>query len=138
MEHVCLSDNTEMYYYDYKRADYDSLNHYISRINWDYEFSFVFTTEKYWDIFLMHLTVAIDLFVPLVRRKVIRLSNRKTYPRHLRNMLNRKALLWKNWRLSTLTLNKRIYKSAVLSVKNALTLYLRNKEIDIISSDNIG
>ena len=59
-----------MYYYDYKRADYDSLNHYMSRINWDYECSFVFTTEEYWNIFFKHLTVAINLFVPLVRQKL--------------------------------------------------------------------
>jgi len=90
-----MSDNVDMYYYDYKRADYASLNHYISHINWDYKFSFLFTTEEYWNIFLLHFTVAIELFVPLVRRKVIPLSNREVYPRHLRNMLNRKEFLEK-------------------------------------------
>jgi len=74
-----------MYYYDYKRADYASLNHYMSHIKWDYEFSFVFTTEEYWNIFLMHFTVTIELFVLFVMRKAIPLSNLKVYPLHLRN-----------------------------------------------------
>jgi len=47
LEYRCFSDNIEMYYYDYNRADYACLNHYVmSHINWDYEFLFVFTTEE--------------------------------------------------------------------------------------------
>jgi len=99
-----------MYYYDYKRADYASLSHFMSHNNWDYEFSFVFTAEEYWNIFLIHFTVAIELFVPIVRRKAIPLNNRKVYPRHLRNMLDRKALLWKKPRISTHIQDKLAHK----------------------------
>jgi len=60
--------------------------------------------------FLMHVTVTIELFAPLVRRKAIPLSNRKVYPRHLRNKLNRKALLWKKRRISNHIQNKQAYK----------------------------
>jgi len=100
----------------------------MSHINWDYEFSFVFTTEEYWNIFLMHFTVAIELFVPLVRRKAIPLSNRNVYPRHLRNMLNGEALLWKKWRISTHVQDKLAYKEYSTKCRNASTLYLQNKE----------
>jgi hypothetical protein len=86
-------------YYNFNDADYDSLNYYMFSINWDYEFSFVFTTEEYWDIFLKHLTTAIDLLVPQRKRIAKQLRNRKTYPRYVKNMLNRKALLWKIRRL---------------------------------------
>jgi len=74
----------------------------MSCINWDYEFSFLFNTDEYWDIFLKHLATAIDLLVPQRKRTAKQLRNRKTYPRYLKNMLNRKALLWKKWRLTNL------------------------------------
>ena len=45
-------DKLEVFYIDnYKDADYDSLNYYMSCINWDYKFSFVFKIEEYWDVF---------------------------------------------------------------------------------------
>ena len=110
----------------------------MSQINWDYEFSFVFSTEEYWNIFVMHLTAAIELFVPLVKRKSTRLSNRKTYPRILRNMLNHKALLGKKWRITNVSQDKLVYKEYCTKCRNALALYLRNKELDVISSGNVG
>jgi len=125
-------------YYNYKDADYDSLNYYMSCINWDYEFSFVFTTDEYWDIFLKHLATAIDLFVPQRKRTAKQLRNRKTYPRYLKNMLNRKALLWKKWRLTNLIQDNEAYKNYNSKCRNSLSTYLRNKEMDIISSDNVG
>ena len=67
----------------------------MSCINWDYEFSFVFTTEEYWDIFIKHLTTAIDFFVPHRKHNAKQLRTRKTYTHYLRNMLNREALLRK-------------------------------------------
>ena len=125
-------------YYDYKNADYDHLNAYMSRINWDYEFSFVFTTEEYWNIFLAHFNTAIDLFVPLVKRKHNVCKNRKSYPRYLRKMFNRKALLWKRWRTSNMSQDKQAYKNYVSKCNVALSTYLQSKENDIISSSNAG
>jgi len=87
IEHNDITNNADILYYYYKDAAYDRLNYYISCINWDYEFSFVFTTEEYWDIFL-HLATAIDLFGPQRKHTAKQLRNRKTYTRYLKNMLN--------------------------------------------------
>ena len=132
------TNNNVEYYYDYKNADYEGLNYYMSRINWDYEFSFVFTVEEYWNIFLTHFATAIELYVPLIKRSIERLKNRKMYPRYLRTMLNHKALLWKKWRLSSSPADKQAYKIYTIKCKSALALYLRDKEMNIISSGNIG
>jgi len=43
------------YYFDYKNADYILLSNYMSNIDWLYEFSFVFNTEDYWNVFFAHL-----------------------------------------------------------------------------------
>jgi len=57
---------------------------------------------------------------------------------HLRNMLNRKALLWKKWRISTHIQDKLVHKEYSTKCKNALTLYMQNKELDVIFCGNIG
>ena len=101
-------------------------------INWDYDVSFVFTTEEYWDIFIKHVTTAIDLSVPQHKRIAKQLRNSKSYPRYLKNMLNRKALLWKKWRLSNL-IQAEEANTNYNSKRSALSTYLRNKEMDIIS-----
>ena len=51
LENHVINNDVDFRYYNYKDADYDSLNYYMSCIKWDYEFSFVFTTEEYWNIF---------------------------------------------------------------------------------------
>jgi len=53
-------------------------------------------------------------------------------------MLNSKALLWKKWRISTHIQDKLAYKEYSTKCKNALTLHLQNKELDVISCVNIG
>jgi len=40
IEHNDITNYADILYYNYKDADYDSLNYYMSCINWDYEFSF--------------------------------------------------------------------------------------------------
>jgi len=95
-------------------------------------------TVLYIAFFLKHLATAIDLFVPQRKRTAKRLRNRKTYPCYPKNMLNRKALLWKKWRFTNLIQDKEAYLNYNSKCRNALSTYLRNKEIDIISSDNVG
>jgi len=53
-------------------------------------------------------------------------------------MLNRKTLLWKKWRISTHIRDTLAYKEYSTKCKNVLTLYLQNKELDVISCGNIG
>jgi len=76
--------------------------------------------------------------VPQAKRAATRIRNCKMYPRYLKNMLNRKALLWKKWRISNLINDKEAYKNANIKCKSALSVYLRKKEMDIISSNNVG
>ena len=79
IEYYDITNNADTLYYNYKDVYCDSLNCYMSCINWDYEFSFVFTTEEHWGIFIKHLTTAIDLFVPQRKRIAKQLRNRKIH-----------------------------------------------------------
>ena len=98
-------------------------------INCDYEFSFVFTTKDFWDYFIKHRTTAIDLFVSQRKSIAKQLRNRKKYPRYLKNMLNRKALLWKIRLLSL----KRLMKTITVSVEVHLPpIYVIKKSIAVV------
>jgi len=41
---------------------------YLCGIDWAYEFSFLFNVEDYWNIFLNHLRIAIEMYVPLKKK----------------------------------------------------------------------
>jgi len=127
-------------YYDYNNADFDSIIEYLSRINWDYEFSFVFTIDEYWSIFSSHLSNCIELYVPKrqLRCNTTAARNRKSYPRPLQRMLNRKAVLWKRWSMSKLPDHKRAYKEYTVKCKNAIASFQRDKELQLINDNNLG
>ena len=52
----------------------------------------MFNTEAYWDIFLTHLHIAIDLYVP-VKKVTLKVGNAKWYPRFISRMLTLRAVL---------------------------------------------
>jgi len=43
---------------------------YLKGIDWAYEFSSVFNVEDCWNIFLSHLTTAIQIYVPIKKRSL--------------------------------------------------------------------
>jgi len=50
--------------------------HYLGSINWLSEFSFVFSVEDYWNVFVYYLNTAIEAYVP--KKKIpINISTRK-------------------------------------------------------------
>ena len=51
-ENTVEGQNTDQWYYDYSCADYDNIEEYLLNVDWYYEFSFVFTVEEYWQIFV--------------------------------------------------------------------------------------
>jgi hypothetical protein len=73
-------------FYDFINADVDNLLSYFSNINWDYEFSYVFNIDDYWNIFTKHFRIGIDRFVPV--RKVRHSKKRHPYPRYIKKMLS--------------------------------------------------
>ena len=49
----------------FRKADYVSINNYLSQINWYYEFSLVKTVEERYSVFLHFINKAIQQYVPL-------------------------------------------------------------------------
>jgi len=64
---LCTADNDTHisdfeWYYDFSGADYESMCHYLGNINWLSEFSFVFSVEDYWNVFVYYLNTAIEAY----------------------------------------------------------------------------
>lgn len=125
-------------YYDYKNADFDQLAVYMSSINWLHEFSFVFSTEDYWQIFLTHLSYAVQLYVPIKKRQKPDFRNRKHYPKNIRKLLSQKAMMWKKWRLARDNKSKKSYEASAIKCKKAISVYHSNIELKLIEKNNVG
>ena len=129
---------SDEFFYDFKRADFGSIVDYMSRINWDYEFSFHFSVQQWWDLFVSHLGTSFQLFVPLVKKTVDVPRNSIKYPRQIRLLLNKKARLWKRWHVSKLASDKVIYDHFAAKCKNYLHEYHRGTEQELIKANNLG
>ena len=132
------SDDSCSYFYDFKMTDYAAFKDFLSSINWDLEFSYVFTVEQYWHIFASYLQRGIELFVPRRKVKPVKLTNRKIYPRYLRLMFNRKAVLWKRWQISKLNADKQTYKNYAVRCRSELYKFQCAKELDMIDKRNVN
>ena len=81
--------------YDWASADYASINAFLSQVDWSHLFSFYFTPDDLWNQFKNIIWPIIDMFVPV---KIIHHTNKiktKRYPRHINQLLNRKAAIWR-------------------------------------------
>jgi len=86
---------------------------YLSGIDWAYGFSFVFSVEDYWNIFISPPPdcTAIQIYVPIKKKPKPGACRAKLYPKKIRQLLNRKARLWKRWRVSKDSSAKQAYES---------------------------
>ena len=102
-----MDQETSVCYYDFAQGDYESVNEYLSAINWDAIFSANITVQGCWDAFICIINDILERFIPVRVSKSVTGSLRKGvhYPHYIKHMLKRKAILWKCWRLSHLKIN---------------------------------
>ena len=80
----------------------------------------MFCVEDYCNLFLSHLNAAIDLYVP--KQKISTRSRMKAskYPKYIKQMLIRKAALWRKWRDSRVPDLKVKYDEYAVKCKQAI------------------
>ena len=108
------------WYYDFSSCDYEAMESYLMNVNWSHEFTFVFNVVDYWQIFAHHLNCAIEACVPIKKRPVCINTNKKSYPKRIRQMLSRKAHYWKRWRLTKDLKHKQAYKTYSVKCTKAI------------------
>nr|XP_047135244.1 uncharacterized protein LOC124812504 [Hydra vulgaris] len=123
-------------FYDFKNTDIIAFNSYLSKISWDLDFSSVFTTEEYWNIFSNHLRKGIDRFVPI--RTIYHNKKSRSYPKYIYKMLIRKSFLWKRWSITKTTLHKKAFIQYASKCKKAISTHHKNVELKLVKENNLN
>ena len=73
--------------YDYKKADFESINDFLSKINWTSLFKNSENLQHFYDQFSSLIQISIKRFVPIYSK------NNKSikYPSHIKKLLKEKA-----------------------------------------------
>ena len=129
-------ENKPESFYDFSNADFKSLELYLSKINWDFEFSCACTIEDYWSIFLRLFGTGINEFVPIRKKYYNKTSNH--YPKYIKKILSRKVLLWKRWTNNKTIYNKSAYKQYARNCKLILSNYQSKIELNLVEGNNIS
>ena len=123
------SETEDDKYFDFSSADWESINDYLSGMNWDNKFVNGITSENYWNAFLNVINCAIETFVPSKKSKLN--VKKTTHPKFLNDMIKKKNALYHQRecpakRAEYNKLNEKIRK---ITIKNA-----KNRENKILSS----
>ena len=79
--------------YCFPQADFNSINNYLSNLNWFLLFSDCNDFKDLWTEFISKLTEAIDLYVPCEKQAAAKYMN-KPVPNFIRKQINKKRMLW--------------------------------------------
>ena len=101
-------------------GDYEAMESYLMNVNWSHEFTFVFNVVDDWKFFAHHLNCATEACVPIKKRPVCINTNKKSYPKRIRQMLSRKPHYWKRWRLTKDLKHKQAYKTYSVKCTKAI------------------
>ena len=83
--------------YCFPQADFNSINNYLSNINWYLLFSDFKVVEDLWTKFINKLKEAIDLYVPCKKQAAAKYMN-KPVPNFIRKLINKKRMLWSKFK----------------------------------------
>ena len=115
--------------YNFKRANYDALLHYLGNINWITSFNCC-TPNDIENIFISVVMSVVAQYVPLrANHSVVKTKRMHNYPCFLRRMLNIKRQLWQDRHYSE---GFDRYYAYVRKCKKKLHKFYANKEIKFI------
>jgi len=124
-------------WFDYSRADWDSLNAYISETDWQSVYSNCQDSEQVWSAFSDVLQSGINMFVPVNIHKV-RKKNVRSYPAAIRKLYVKKKRLWCLYKRFNNSRTLEAFKRCSKEFRNAVYRYHCQLESTLISSNNLG
>ena len=131
-----LKDTIDLLVYDWSAADYGSMNEHLANVDWHQLFGYSPDTETIWANFKSIIWPIIDLFVP---KKNISHHNKykvRKYPKHIHNLLNRKAAIWRMLKHHKTQELQNKYKEISAQCKSAIFEYDVGREKKMLSSNN--
>ena len=129
--------------YRWKDADYDSMNNYLSTVDWQSMLMCNLTVDALWSALTETLQSAVDRYVPFytVRQsgKFAQHGKRHKYPRYIQKAISRKKCLWRLHRKNPADVELRCrYKVAHDECRKLVREYILTKEKEVIDADNLG
>ena len=86
-----IVDNPKVASYNYKKADFENINNYLSNINWTSLFNKSKNLQHFYDQFINLIHTSIKRFIPLYSK----INKNKKYPSHIKRLLKEKLNLYK-------------------------------------------
>ena len=129
--------------YRWADADYDSINDYLSNVDWQSILMCNLTADTLWVAFTEILQSAVDLYVPFYTvkqsNKFVHYDKRHKYPRYIRKAVSRKKCLWRLHRKNPDDADLCCrYKVAHDECRILVREYTLTKEKEVIDADNLG
>jgi hypothetical protein len=135
VEDVCNLD--EQFAYDFKNADYDSLNIYVSSVNWTEILTDAQEPNECLDLFINVLKTGLDLYVPV---KCICSSRRASihYPLSVRKLQHKKCRAWRCYKQYKTHPLKLKYDTIKKKCDSAIDSFIKEQEERLITDGNLG
>ena len=86
--------------YDWTGADFTAINEDINNLDWNRLFGTNFDVESIWNSLKSMILLIIELHNPKVLIDHSRKYKPRMYPKHIRNLLSRKAAIWRKFKLT--------------------------------------
>ena len=133
-----IDTNIKLACYDWSSADYPAINDALSNIDWNSLFGFNFYAEDLWSEFKKIIWPIITLFVP---SKFIPHNSKyrvRHYPKHVRNLLSRKAAIWRHLKTSRTPALFSKYCYITNECKLAIYKFDALREERLLEANNLG
>ena len=133
---VVADDKTAKKRFNWYRGDYESINEYVSRVNWDSLICYNPCALSPWSAFIDVLWEAVDMFVPSISDKICRY---KKYLREVRKLISMKKKLCRKLKLQPRDLKPSWeYRECCNKfIINCLEM-IKQEEEKVVKSNNLG
>ena len=130
--------NIKLTCYNWSAADYSAINDALNTVNWHSLFGFNYTADDLWSEFKKVIWPIIIMYTPT---KLIPHSSKyrvRHYPKNIRNLLSRKAAIWRQLKLSYSQDLFSKYSNITSECKLAIYKFDASREDKLLNANNLG
>ena len=132
-----MYNQTKQVRYNFSKANWSLIVESTAAVDWDFLFSGV-NYDSIWKVFSDKLYEIIDNHVPKVVYGSQARSKIRNYPKVIRDLITRKKILWRNWKIHKSDISKSKYYQAAKNVRQAIIEFVSEKESQVVKSNNLG
>ena len=119
--------------YDFFKADFDKINHFLFGVNWDLLFQGCFDLDEMYSIFV---SVIFNVFRDYIPRKRFGDSKKCHYSPVVKKLFRKKLVLWRKFKKSRNSVYSLSYAAISKKLRNRLLVYRSSLEEGVVRSKN--